>query len=341
MIQKSLHFTGYFIAISLLLNACGIISFHEHQHEWCPATCIDPMQCASCDETTGEPLGHYWIDATCLSPRICNQCGAVDGEPIEHTWRSATCTEAECCEYCGKKNLYSTPLGHVWIPATLETPATCSRCRLTNGDPMALDTFDRGQCNQWGPRPSSSQYIGLTGYVSVTHLPFLYSSQSDSPYENDWFDTPWYATTYQKDKQFYVPSGIIEHKTPVVVLDVDLTASNLGAYHFDGFLLVEEVDNPGNPVYISVTDFVTSPYWESSDISSLEYSNPVLAVYHQRSDYWPVDRYNQKADIPDGCVVLILGDPSWGHIDETTHQLECLTEYGRCFLNLSDLTPIY
>lgn len=34
-----------------------------------------------------------------------------------------------------------------------------------------------------------------------------------------WLAAPWYATTYEKDKQFFNPVGTVEHKTPVTVIE--------------------------------------------------------------------------------------------------------------------------
>lgn len=54
----------------------------EHIHDWLSATCTAPMQCASCGETQGEPLGHNWTPATRTAPKTCAACGQTEGSPL-------------------------------------------------------------------------------------------------------------------------------------------------------------------------------------------------------------------------------------------------------------------
>lgn len=91
-----------------------------------------------------------------------------------------------------------------------------------------------------------------------------------------------------KRQAVFNPVGTVEHKTPVTVIEQELTGGEYGK-DFSGYLLVERVDN-GEQFYISVTDFVTEPYWETTSATEVGYTNPCLAVYHQCSDYYPVDR---------------------------------------------------
>lgn len=109
---------------------------------------------------------------------------------------------------------------------------------------------------------------------------------------------------------------------------------------FSGYLLVERVDN-GEQFYISVTDFVTEPYWETTSATEVGYTNPCLAVYHQCSDYYPVDRNGKKYNAADGEVVMIFGATNWGGIDRETNQVDVLGANGRGFFNAEDLTVIY
>lgn len=66
-----------------------------------------------------------------------------------------------------------------------------------------------------------------------------------------------------------------------------------------------------------------------------------LAVYHQRSDYYPVDRDGKKYNAADGEVVMIFGATNWGGIDRETNQVDVLGANGRGFFNAEDLTVIY
>lgn len=220
----------------------------------------------------------------------------------------------------------------------MEAPYTCARCGEQQGEPLQLSSFNRGRYNKWKENPTKEQYVGMSGYVAVTHCSYVYSTK-DNPYENNWLAAPWYATTYEKDKQFFNPVGTVEHKTPVTVIEQELTGGEYGK-DFSGYLLVERVDN-GEQFYISVTDFVTEPYWETTSATEVGYTNPCLAVYHQCSDYYPVDRNGKKYNAADGEVVMIFGATNWGGIDRETNQVDVLGANGRGFFNAEDLTAIY
>ena len=266
---------------------------------------------AGCSASVASNHEHEWEAATCETPRVCKTCGETDGEP----------------------------LGHDWIAPTLEAPYTCARCGEQQGEPLQLSSFNRGRYNKWKENPTKEQYVGMSGYVAVTHCSYVYSTK-DTPYENNWLAAPWYATTYEKDKQFFNPVGTVEHKTPVTVIGQELTDWQSGVCCYHGFLLVERVDN-GEQFYISVTDFVTEPYWEVTNANDVGAGNPCLAVYHQRSDYYPVDRDGKKYNAADGEVVMIFGATNWGGIDRETNQVDVLGANGRGFFNAEDLTVIY
>ena len=205
-------------ALGLALAGCSASADSSHEHEWEAATCETPRVCKTCGETDGEPLGHTWQEATCLAPKTCTVCGKTEGRKSEdHVWGEATCTEREKCVLCGRENLHTEPLGHDWIAPTLEAPYTCARCGEQQGEPLQLSSFNRGDYNKWKEHPTKEQYVGMSGYVAVTHCTYVYSTK-DSPYENNWLAAPWYATTYEKDKQFFNPVGTVEHKTPVTVI---------------------------------------------------------------------------------------------------------------------------
>ncbi|MCX4372862.1 MAG: hypothetical protein OSJ58_13765 [Dysosmobacter sp.] len=338
-IKKLLRYVLCFLLFCVSLCSCGTIMLTPHEHEWQSATCTEPKICAKCGETEGEPLGHDWEEATCVSPKTCQRCGATDGVPAKHTWKLATCTEPEICIICGEVNRQSSPLGHDWIPPTLSAPTVCKRCGVQDGEPLALASFNRGSAGRWGPRPSADQYVGVSGYVAVALNSFQYAS-SDSPHENNFRSKPWYATTYEKDKQYWNPVGTIEHKTPVIVIEQELTFRQEGLYRYEGYLLVERIDN-SERFYISITDFVAVPYWENLNVSDTVYSGPCLAEYHQISDFYPVDRRGRKSDIAEGAIVTVYGATMWGGVDRDANAIDALTDNGRCYFNDADLTIIY
>ena len=365
---RRLAVTAAVAALCALLAGCGSDTTYNHEHNWVEATCEKPRKCRICGEIDGDALGHNWVKATCISPKRCSICGKTEGKKSKehlweeatcispkrcsvcgktggkkaenHVWGEATCTEREKCVLCGKENLYSEPLGHDWIPPTIEKPYTCARCGEQQGEPIAISAFNRGHSGKWEAHPTKEQYVGLSGYIAVTHLSYLYEPDSMSPYENDWSSEPWYATIYEKDKQFFNPIGTVEHKTPVIVVEQELTDWQSNICGYDGFLLVKRTDNE-EQFYISVTDFVTEPYWEKDSVLDIGWDNPCLAIYHQKSDYYPVDRNNRKYDIANGETVLIYGNADWGGIDRETNQIDVLGKKGRGYFNANDLTIIY
>lgn len=342
----------FFLVCFLILCAISwVFGSLLHKHEWLDATCTEPRTCSSCHETEGDPLGHDWMDATCTSPKKCRRCSITQGYCTDHTWIPATCTEPEQCSVCGKKrHSYSLSLGHDWVDATYAAPKTCSRCGATDGEPLQRasieDTieqnlYNRGRYDRWSGIPQIGQYVGMTGYIGVAYNSFLYSS-TDTPYENDWFTTPWKATTYEKDKQFWNAVGTVDHKTQVVVVDEELEPGSHGTYRYNGYLLVKQVDNDAQ-FYISVTDFIVDPYWENKNMRDILYLGPCLAVYHQVSDYYPLDGRDRRADVADGSVVLVRGASPGGSGfgNSTTNFVDALTANGRGYFNPADLTIIY
>lgn len=172
-------------ALGLALAGCSASAASSHEHKWEAATCETPRVCKTCGETDGEPLGHTWQEATCLAPKTCTVCGKTEGRKSEdHVWGEATCTEREKCVLCGRENLHSEPLGHDWIAPTLEAPYTCARCGEQQGEPLQLSSFNRGRYNKWKENPTKEQYVGMSGYVAVTHCSYVYSTK-DNPYENN------------------------------------------------------------------------------------------------------------------------------------------------------------
>lgn len=70
------------IYITLSMVGCGAC-----KHDWLESTCSEPMTCAKCGVTEGEPSGHEWKDATYTSPKTCSRCGLTEGEPEESPYR--------------------------------------------------------------------------------------------------------------------------------------------------------------------------------------------------------------------------------------------------------------
>lgn len=107
------------------------------------------------------------------------------------------------------------------------------------------------------------EYIGLVGYAALEKG---YDIHDYTLIEH------WEIPTYQQDKQFWVETGALPHKTKVVVKEQLL--ENTSRCGYSGYLLVERSDT-GEQVYINVKDFVTTPYWLSDDlVQAVRYGFP-------------------------------------------------------------------
>lgn len=204
--------------------------------------------------------------------------------------------------------------------------------------PYSADLNGRGHSDSGRSEP---QYVGQRGYLGY------YEHFSDN--DDSCLKTPWKITTYKKDKQFWVESGKVEHKTEVTVLSQELEHQGWGRY--DGMLLVERLDNQ-EQFYVDVSTFITKPYWTYSDLRDASLIGDYLAVYHQKSDYYPVDSGNKKVDLKDGMTVLVVGPTGTygrGGPDDNTHPIEAYVykkwKYGyggvSVYFNQEDLTITY
>lgn len=189
---------------------------------------------------------------------------------------------------------------------------------------------------------SEPQYVGERGYLAVSGS--YYDDKDDGCLKQ-----PWYISTYEKDKQFWKENGKVEHKTEVRVLWQELEHKGWGNY--SGMLLVERLDN-GKQIYVDVNNFITKPYWTYADLEDAVRIGVFLAEYHQSSDYYPVDKGNEKAQLKDGIIVLVVGPTgTYGcrGPDDETNQLKGIVykkwKYGYggvpIFFNKDDLSIIY
>ena len=141
---------------------------------------------------------------------------------------------------------------------------------------------------------SEPDYIGVLGYASV-YMEFAYDKTGAS------MQTPWQVKVYQPDKQFWQEAGSIDHKTQVVVIGQKLEKAKYRQYK--GYLQVIRMDT-GEACWLDVTNFVTDPYWEKS-LTSAQEEGYCLAAFRQASNYYPVTRGNEKAELADGTLVLL------------------------------------
>lgn len=188
---------------------------------------------------------------------------------------------------------------------------------------------------------SEPQYVGHSGYLAFYGT---FSGDDDSCLE-----APWEIPTFLQDKQFWNEVGTVEHKTEVRVLWQELTHEGWGNY--SGILLVERIDN-GEQLYVDVSNFITKPYWTFSELREAALVGEYLAEFHQKSNYYPVDRSNEKVQIKEGAIVLVNGvTGTYGRNgpNKNTHPIEALVfqkwKYGyggvSVFFAEEDLEIIY
>ncbi len=65
-------------------------------HSYAPASCIAPMTCTLCGETSGDVTEHSWQDATCTEPMMCTTCQKTSGSAKGH---SLNVTKCQFCDY--------------------------------------------------------------------------------------------------------------------------------------------------------------------------------------------------------------------------------------------------
>ena len=94
-----------FMTVILTIAACYLIyALFHHEHEWIPATCLNPTLCIECGETIGEPHEHNWKVATCSEPKQCADCGKLSENisTLDHKWITITDSKPRKCVACGE-----------------------------------------------------------------------------------------------------------------------------------------------------------------------------------------------------------------------------------------------
>ena len=155
---------------------------------------------------------------------------------------------------------------------------------------------DRGTT---GTSKYEPDYVGSLGYVAVYEDQNLEKNSSFGK-------TPWTIPVYQKDKQFWEETGTIDHKTEIVVIgqELEMPTRRYSTSRCSGYLHVIRMDT-GESCWINVENYVNSPYWEKS-LSAAQEKGYCIATFKQVSDYYPVTKGNEKAELEDGTLVLLM-----------------------------------
>ena len=141
-----------------LCNICFDVIRLAGNHDFADATCTVPETCKKCGETDGEPMGHGY-DATDFVPdcendgytvytcRNCDDSYVADEIGAFGHEYDAVVTNPDCenggyttytCVNCGDSYVddKTEAVGHDWDDATYDTPAICTICEDTNGEPL-------------------------------------------------------------------------------------------------------------------------------------------------------------------------------------------------------------
>ncbi len=199
---------------------------------------------------------------------------------------------------------------------------------------------DRGALNSG----SVPDYISVLGYAAV-------SKDQKLDDNTDFEKTPWEIPVYRKDKQFWEEDGTIGHKTEVVVIAQELEEPKrkYSTSKCTGYLHVIRMDT-GKDCWLDVKNFVVQPYWEDPLTEAWE-KGFCIAVFNQKSDYYPVTGQNAKVEIEDGTKVLVPMKSTYysSSPDKTNNPMPAYVfrewKYGYggvdVFFNTEDLTLVY
>ena len=145
-------------------------------------------------------------------------------------------------------------------------------------------------------------YRGKTGYVTVSYLQEVNIEATDDFQNED----NWRVPTFEKDKKTWIQNGTLPHKTEVVVREQVMVRGRYGK-KYPTHLLVERTDD-GTQYYIELKNFTTEPYWSNqNDLWTKALHGDFIAEYKQVSEIYPVKSNGEKAEIPDGTIVLVTG----------------------------------
>lgn len=315
----------YFVVFCILLRACGMITITDKDNS---SEQISSSSSVSSSESKAMPVSDLVEKA--ISPHNCSFDSAVDSfQSVQSDFDII--------------KLYEELYAQDFFPEVISPKCTN---KYLDGYLNWLkeeglekirpeDMRGRGHCDILDYEP---QYVGVEGFIAITNNYYEYIDAS--PYKNDELCIPWKASMYEKDKQFWNVVGIVDHKTPVIVREQELEKGGHGTYRYNGYLLVERLDTK-EQFYISVIDFVTVAYWESEDLNEIITMGPCLAKYRQVSDYYPVDRFNNKADIEENAIVMVKGKNSGGWADSENNPIEAFDGKSNYYFNIKDLTIIY
>ena len=167
-----------------------------------------------------------------------------------------------------------------------------------NGKVIEVRRSGAGDRGTVGVSKNEPNYVAALGYAAVF-------TEEKLEYNSDFAATPWQVPVYRKDKQFWEKTGTIDHKTEVVVIGQELEKpkTRYSPDRYTGYLHVIRTDT-GEDCWLNVDNFVTKPYWKNSLTDARE-KGYCIAIFRQKSDYYPVTKGKEKTELEDGMMVLL------------------------------------
>ena len=167
-----------------------------------------------------------------------------------------------------------------------------------NGKVIEVRRSGAGDRGAVGVSKNEPNYVAALGYAAVFTGEKLENN-------SDFSTTPWQVPAYRKDKQFWEQTGTIDHKTEVVIIGQELEKpkTRYSPDRYTGYLHVIRTDT-GEDCWLNVDNFVTKPYWKNS-LADAQEKGYCIAVFRQKSDYYPVTKGNEKTVLEDGMMVLL------------------------------------
>ena len=124
-------------------------------------------------------------------------------------------------------------------PSNVETQQPAVEQPKIETQPPAQTFRDGGKLEGRGvDMISNLDYVGIQGFIAIS-----YDEQRDMVNNDSYLNTPWQVPTYERDKQFWVETGItLDHKTPIVVRKQFIDQQKRYDF-YEGYLLVERLSD--------------------------------------------------------------------------------------------------
>ena len=187
-----------------------------------------------------------------------------------------------------------------WVlktPEMILAQDAASRMNLRDqeGNPLRVRSEPEMQGRGWADKDGNEpDYVGVIGFAVLQNNPDM---SQFSVFDKAYWTIPQYILQEGTLKQ----TGLIPHKTPLVVTGQKLEADGKGGY--SGLLQVVRLD-VSKECLIDVSCFTTLPYW-TLPIREISQFGSCIAVYRETPGEGPRDEEGNACILRDGTRILI------------------------------------